>query len=344
MALLWCDGFDQYGGNTGNMTDGLYASVSGMSLTTTIVRTGARSLSGGGSFRWVLPAARSVVGQGMAVYLNVLPSVSDRVVLYQGKDGDNNPHLTVTMMTTGGLRIRRGGTAGTLLHETGPVLTAEAWHHVEIRTVYDDTNGAVEVRVNGVTVADISNVDTVDTADTLCHQLVAGELAPTSATVYFDDFFVWDDQGSQNNDFLGDHRVRLLMPNQDTQTANFTVVGASPPVGFQAINEVPPDDDTSYIAADDPGDISEFGFEDLPSTISTVAALMVVGRMRKTDAGTCNLQMGLISSAAETLGADRPITEQWTYWSDVLELDPNTGASWTRNSTNAALLKFERTA
>lgn len=344
MALLWCDGFDQYGGNTSNMTDGFYAQV-GMSLSTLQVRTGARSLAGGGSFRWVLPAAREVVGQGMAIYLNMLPNVSDRMVLYQGKDGDNDPHLTVTVMTTGGLRIRRGGTVGTLLHETGPVLTAEAWHHVEVRVVYDNSAGSVEVRINGVTVADIADVDTVATADALCHQLVAGEVNATTSTIWFDDFFVWDDQGTRNNDFLGDHRVRLLLPNQDTLDADFEVVGGgSPALGFEAINDVPPNDDIDYIAGDSVGDESLFGFEDLPASISAVAALLVVGRMRKTDAGTCNVRMGLASGSSEALGFDRPITEAWTYWSDVMEVDPDTGAPWTRNAVNAALLKLERTA
>lgn len=348
MALLWCDGFDQYGADESLMLDGLYAQV-GMSLSTTQVRTGTRSLSGGGTFRWVLPASRTTVGQGMAVYLNVLPNVSDRVVLFQGRDGNNNDHLTVTVMTTGGLRIRRGGTGGTLLHETEPVLTAAAWHHVEIKCVFDDTNGEVEIRVNGVTVAAIDTVDTLNTADAACHQLVVGEAASTDSTLWVDDFFVWDDQGSRNNDFLGDHRVRLLLPSGDTAQADWEVVGPGSPAGpgYEAINDSVPDDDTSYIEADAINEISEFEFEDLPETVSTIAALMVVGRMRKTDAGDCNVQMGFVtggSPVGEAMGSDRPITETYTYWADVIEDDPSAAAPWTRDAVNAARLKFERTS
>jgi hypothetical protein len=73
--------------------------------------------------------------------------------------------------------------------------------------------------------------------------------------------------------------------------------------------------------------------------------------MRKTDAGAGNVQMGLVSSAvgsppapAVANGADRPITEVYTYWQDVIELDPATGAPWAASAVNDVKLRFERTA
>jgi len=66
--------------------------------------------------------------------------------------------------------------------------------------------------------------------------------------------------------------------------------------------------------------------------------------MKKTDAGAAKVQQSLVSGVSEFNGADRNITTAYTYWPDVSEQDPATGAPWTRTAFNAALYKIERTA
>jgi hypothetical protein len=70
---------------------------------------------------------------------------------------------------------------------------------------------------------------------------------------------------------------------------------------------------------------------------------MPIHRSRKTDGGTGNIQLGVISGAATGLGVDRPITTAYTYWWDVFDSDPNIAAAWTKAAVNAMNLQLNRT-
>jgi hypothetical protein len=232
-----------------------------------------------------------------------------------------------------------------------PVVTAETYQHVEALVFFSQTVGTVEVRVNGVTVLSITGADTVATANVECSQVAflcaANDTSNADHGVIsdLDDVFCYDDTGSFNNTFVGDRRVLTLFPDADTAQADWTVVGAAN--GFDAINQANPDDDTTYISAGVPGsptEVSEFGVEDLPAGISAVSAVVLVNRSRKTEAGTANVQMSVISGAAESAGTDHPMTEVYTYRQDVFETDPDSAAPFTPSEVDAIVIKADRTA
>lgn len=365
MALLWCDGFDHYGADENNLLDGVWAEVSsGMVLDASNPRTGTHALrhpggttNGNNIARRVFGAGLTTVGFGHAFYLENLPAQNDRVGIAQFRDINNNAQISIQVLTTGAVRVVGAGTANRL---DGPVIatsddavvTAGAYQHFECMVTIDDTAGAVEVRINGTTVIAVTDVDTKQTAESDVRQVTFGKygaLTTSAPEMWFDDVFCWDTSGSQNNDFIGDRRVITLFPNEDTAQADWSVVdGASPPgEGYEAIDEADPDDDDSYIATDTVGHVSEFELENVPADIVTISAIQLVNRMRKDDAGTCNVQASLVtggSPEAEANGADRPITEIYTYWQDVIELDPDSAAPWTPEGFNASRLKLERTA
>jgi hypothetical protein len=54
--------------------------------------------------------------------------------------------------------------------------------------------------------------------------------------------------------------------------------------------------------------------------------------------------IGSPPAPSEADGADRPITEVYTYWQDVVHNDPATGAPWTPAAVNGAEFKIARTA
>jgi len=358
MALLWCDGFDHYGtGSTGrtNMLQGVWAEInSGITPSATTPRTGTACLSTGTILnnlavaRRVFPTANlATVGFGYGLYMAQLPAVSNVFGLAQFRDGGNTAQLSFVLTTAGEIEVKRGGATGTLLAISAPVVTAGSYQHFECRATCDDTAGAVEVRVNGVTVIDISGVDTRNSAAGLMTQVAFGNISTgtnlSNVIPRFDDMFAWDTSGSEINDFIGPQRAYLLVPDADTAADDW--VPDSGVTGYTQIDEVPPDGDTSYIEAQStPGDISEFALEDLPPEISAVTALYVTPMLRKLTAGTANVQVSMISNAAVAAGADRPITEVYTYWADVFPIDPDTGAPWTAAAVNAALLRLEKTA
>lgn len=355
MALLWCDGFDHYGSSIAKLLDGAWAETGGAlcTLSTVQTRTGTYAIRSAGlagtqpSLRRVLGGSRTTVGIGAAIYLDSLPTNNNSFRLWDYRDAGNVTQLSIGVQSTGTIVVTRGPlNTGTVLYTTPtPAVVADAYQHIESLATINDTTGAVEVRVNGVTVVSLSGVDTCATGNVECSQLAfltSPSTGGATAAAYMDDLFVYDNSGTYNNTFIGDRRVLTLFPNANTATADWTVVGAAS--GYEAIDEASPDDDTSYITATTTGQVSEFGLQNLPDGISVVSAVVMVERARKTEAGPASTQVSIVSGASVASGANKPITEVYTYRHDVFETDPASAAPMTPAEFDALKFKVERTA
>lgn len=347
MALIWADGFDHYG-SASYMTDGAYAAVGGVTggISTANPRTGTshyRHLGNSSRIRRVLGSDKAVVGFGYALYMPDLPHTSNLWHMASFNDQNNEAAIDITMTTDGRLRVYRGDSGdGTLLGTSGQVMMAETYQHFETRVFADATDGSVEIRIDGITVLDLTGVNTLGAG--LPSQVEWGIFSISlSLTDYdVDDVYAWDDQGDHINDFIGDHRVRLALLTADTVQSDWVRSGGS--TDYENIIEIPPDDNASYLTAESAYQASEFEFADCPADVSSIAGVFVVGRMLKTDSGVCQVRMSLISGASEGQGANRAVTQEWTYYGDAIMLDPDTGAPWTPAALDAARFKIERTA
>ena len=343
MALLFCDGFDHYG-TTARMTDGVYADTSGCSLNTVGPRTGTHALfcNSGADLRRVLGGAKTTVGIGGAFDWPSLPISSNSQRIFDWRSADNYQQVVLYIQPTGTISAVRNGThLGTT---AAPALTAGAYHHIEAQVFFSNTVGTIEVRVNGVTVLSLSGLDTV-TAPTgaECSAVVyGGGSAGGGPGCYLDDIYCYDTSGSYNNTWIGDRRVLTLFPNANTATADWTPVGAA--TGYECIDEANPDDDTTYINAATIGLVSQFGLQNLPAGVSLINGVVLVERARKTEAGTANTKVSAVSGASVTAGADKPITEVYTFRQDVFETDPATAAPFTPSAVDSLQFKVERTA
>lgn len=354
MSLLWMDSFDHYGtGSTGrtNMLAGQWAEVySGLGPSTSFFRTGTHSFyayAGGKAVvaRRVFGAPKTTAGVGYALYITSLPVGNASHGLGTFCDFANSPQVLFVLQSTGAVSAYRGTTATLLGTSADGVIVAEAWQHVEMAVTISDTVGAAEVRVNGVTVLSLSGIDTAATSliETSQWRYEGLSVSYNMAVSYLDDMFAWDSEGSSNNTFIGDRRVRTLYPTADTATAEWTPSGAAS--GYAAIDDVTPDGDTTYVTAGvTVPTTSEYEIDDLPASVVSINAVQTVPMSKKADAGDGNLQVSLVSGASVDDGADRPLTTAYTYWHDVSETDPATSAPWTPTAFNAAKLRIRRTA
>ena len=342
MAIEFMDNFSQYGTDESFMGDGIYAQYSGAlstdpdgvsaGYTFKIDSTSTRAL------RRVLSSAQTTVGVAFRLWMSALPGASNQqpdVLAFS--DTANSVQVYLLVETTGILAVYRGSTV--LGRSSVPVITAGAWNHIEMKVFFSQTVGTVEVRVNGTAKIELTAQDTCNTANVECSQIRFNSSGVMS-TYYIKDLLIWNDSGSLNNDFMGDCQIVSLIPDGD-DTLNWTPSTGS--TGYDLINETTPDD-TDYIAADStPPAESIFTLSDLDPEVVTVKGLMTFVRALKTDGGTANLQVSLVSGVDEDAGSDRPITVTATTWSDISETDPATAASWTPLSVNAAKLKIDRT-
>lgn len=369
MALIWADDFRSYGTGSNSrvvMKDGLYAQTENDLNTqagqitvvddpdvsadaSSVALRFSNNVSGLGDniVRWVNPSgALTTIGVAFRLWPVTLPTDDEKAFALHFRNSSNADNCLLELMTTGQLRIRRGGEGGTVLGTSSiPVVTAASWSHIEIKVTFSDTVGTTEVRVNGVEVSGLSltGIDNVNTAEQSCSQIAFVQRASGSSAKQeynIKDFIVWDTTGSQNNDFFGTVQVLRLAPTADS---SFNWAPSTGSTGWDLIDETGPSDADFISAADPPPAASSFEFENLPEDITSVRGLITLVRARKSDGGDGNLQVSLTSGGVDDAGADRPITTAYAYWWDVSELDPNTASAWTKSSVDAATIKVNRT-
>lgn len=350
MALIFADDFKGYGTDGTLLFNGLWGS-GGFSLVTDPdpLATGVVPQwngFGNNARRPFSKGALSTAGVAARLWMASLPGFT--VNQFRFLDAGNNPNTSLAVTPTGVIQIWNGPPdathGGTLLGQTtAPVLTANAWHHVEMKVLTSGavTTGTVGVRVNGVPVLSITGV-----ATGVAYQLGLGTTNDYNSTAgvnaYNKDLVVWDGTGTSNNDFLGTVSVLGLVPNSDVTLGGWTLSTGT--TGFSLLDNSPPVDGSQYIAsAVPPTTAAQFQLTDLPTNVTSVRGLITQARAAKVDGGDGNIQSSLVSGASTANGADRPITTAFTYYEDVFEVDPATTVAWTPSGVNAVKYKINRT-
>lgn len=345
--IIWADiptgDVGMYGTDGAKLLDGLYAAFSG-----TLVADPYAPATPGivmkfnqlQEARFVLPANKPTVGVALRYWPNGFSAVTHRIVNF--RNSGNVDHVRIAIDVNGYL-IVQNGTGTTLFTSSGPVATANSWQHFEVKVTIDSLVGAVKVRREGITICDISGVNTRNSAIDSSVYSVAMSYPSSggSVSMHIKDFVVWDNTGSRNNDFLGSVQVIRLKPDSDIAMAWNKSSGA---VGWDLLNDAPPVD-TNYIAAiaSPIPAAAEMTLTDLPANVTSVKAVLPITRSTKTDGGDGSLQAGIKSSGSTGSGANRPITTAFTYYWDVQETDPATGTDWTPAAVNAARIVINRT-
>lgn len=339
MALLWMDGFDQYGEDESLMLDNLYTeNATGATLTANGPRTGSRSLEmpsngSSNSLRRTVNTAETTLGVGGAWHFGTGSLGADRDLIYVYSD--TNAYFSVAINTTWGIEVKRAATVlGTSAND---VITSGIYNHIEVKfDLATSATGSVEVKVNGVTVLSLANVQTYTTGTSFA-SVSWRVVSASTPSGYLDDIFIWDTAGTLNNDFLGQKHVITLIPDSDTATADWTGTYAD-------IDDIPPDDDTSYILAADTSlpRTSDFGLSDVPTDYTNVSGVMTTARLRKDSVGTAEARVSMVSSGSASDGALNSAGDNYVYFTDMHETDPNTSAAWTISGINAAQLRVKR--
>lgn len=357
MAIVHADNFSIYGTNTGFMLDGPYAQIDSIGLIVDpdgvssgrVVQTKISGTTG--ALRHVLQGGiETTVGVALRVWFPALPSEelrSTRPVVFCSTG--NTALYNLQVMPDGRLIFQTGGDnrnlGAQIAATTIPVIAARGWYHIEIKVTIDGVVGAVEVRVEGIPVIEASNLNL---GITPIAQVRINNFATNiggSQDFYVKDYVIWNDAGSQNNDFIGSVIVQNLTTTSDIALNWTPSVGSN---GYSILDNIPPVDSEYIFAEDSPLPPPYVGtLSDLPPEVTSVKALVTFVRAAKNDGGDGSLQVGLISdpdgTPATVLGTNRPITVAQTYWRDVFEVDPATSAPWLPAAVNDAQVQINRT-
>ena len=336
MALLWIEGFEALGTSINNgPTPATYlAGKYPYSLVPQYAVLCAGRLGGyamrGDSGSFVIRTAALTTADTLICGLGINP-------YYNG-----GPILQLFDGATQGVAFNYNGSGeiqavcgyyGTLLGTTsGTGLAQGTWSYVEVKVKCHATAGTVEVRVNGVTKLSLTGVNTKAGPDNY-HDVVAlaaaGGWIPT-----YDDWYVCDDSGPLNNNFLGDVQVGLLLPNAAGDAAGWTGSGGGAHYGY--VDENPLDSDASYVETNQSGAEELWNYQD-PVSAPSVLGIQVNTDCRETDAESFCLKTLIKSGAATSAGTPQVIGSMaYLTQSRVCQTDPNTGSPWTPATLAAA--------
>jgi len=226
----------------------------------------------------------------------------------------------------------------------GFAFTTGNWHYVEAKCFVHDSTGTVEVYVDGVKVIDLGPIDTRNGGS-------VGEIdeirfyGHNSRDAYYDDFYIADTSGgAPQNDILGDLRIDQLMPDGDGNYTQFgTTFPASPTTHWDKVEEIGPDDDTSYNNATGTAEIDTFTMEALAAiTTQTIFAVQQFDYL-KHDGTAANYRSKLRISGSDFNGASQALTSAYQYLVEMWDTDPNNGA-WTESVINGMESGYEEIA
>ncbi|MHC5034952.1 MAG: hypothetical protein ACYTFZ_07935 [Planctomycetota bacterium] len=237
-------------------------------------------------------------------------------------------------------RFQNLGTSANSSNSTNTYDMTLGYLHIEVKVTFDNatnSNNTVELRVNeNVEISDTMETDPEGTDDVSIVQLSGmSHGAGGGVDVRFDDFYILDTNGSNNNDFIGDTAITALFANADGALTAWT--GSASP-DWQQVDDATPDDDTTYIESSTNGEQSTFSM-DAVSGLSSIKGIQINVATRKTVAGNADIKIltrsggTTYASSAQTVGVHPTIHN---YLMQQRDVDPDTSVAWTAAGLDAA--------
>jgi len=235
--------------------------------------------------------------------------------------------------------VRRGNYTGALL-ASGGVVPLNDWCCIEIHVLIANVGGVAQVRLDGVQVIDFSG-DTEVGTETVIYVIhwaapgAGGVAANYSCYGYYDDLAVNNPYGIRNNSWLGLGGIVGLLPNG---AGNYTQLTPSAGANWQAVDEVPPDDNASYVENAIINQRDTYEMEDLtitPGKVADIAAVQWLCRAYNTETQGGNFARLFRLGGVNYQGADIGYDKSYDYHPEIIETSPATMQNWTGDEVNA---------
>jgi len=232
-----------------------------------------------------------------------------------------------TINTDGTLTLRRGVTD---VASSALSLLANVYYYIEFKHIIGNVAGTLEVRVDGSVWATFAG-DSQQTANATASVIMMSQNSGAGGVANrdFDDIYILDGTGlAPNNDYWGSTQIECIVPTGVGNYTNWaTLVGA--PTHWQAEDEVPPDEDTSYIESAVLNQQDTYAMGNITPASATINGIQVLMRARTTLAGAANIARLYRNAGVDDQGADIVLQTSYNYAREVLGLDPITAAAWT---------------
>lgn len=365
MTIRWYDGFEHYGDDETLMLEAGWASGAPV-IQSTVKATGTYAIrmpTLGGIRRITLfDAAQTIGGCALRLHMQNLPDTTGPWNVMQFRNSANRAHISIQVDPVGRIVVVRGGedalsADGTEIGTSVRAMQVGAFNHIECKVKIHATEGYVKVRVNGQDEDNgWINLEDIDTegafsGDEFISILAFGQFDSSEADPwgasnnnrpFLDDIVCWDAEISDNHDgdFIGLHGVYYQPADADGTYEVWQLSTGTDT--FALVDEVEPDEDTTYIFSDAAAQKSSVNVADLPANVSEIKCVAALARARKTDSGTCDISLGVrTTGGTEDYGDDGsfPITDSYYTYQTLFEINPQTAAPWTTGALPQVLVE-----
>lgn len=340
MSRLFATGFELNSTTTGVEGD-TYSSIV---IGTTNVRSGTYALranTGGGFWRTQVLASDSATAIGYIrfyLYIATLPSANTQI--FRLATSANTPEIDINLTTTGQLQLLNG--LAVQIGSNSSTLSTGTWYRIEVS--HDPGLGADTAYINGTSFA--SGTGTIG----LWSRVLLGSINGTpTLDLYFDDVAINDNSGSFQNGLPGDSKLLYLLPNANGDNTGLTTGISDNTNHYVNVNEVTPNDDTSYNQTSTASQIDDYNLANSGIGVSDTVNVVSVGvRYRKVTSGTMVFNVRAKGSSGGTVEAGSNISSVSTTFVTNSEAVPHNypltmydmpGASttpWTQTDLDAA--------
>ena len=330
MALLWVDGFENYGTTIG----------SAPSPTNIVTKKYLGDYESSIDIQTGRDTGYCLLFNDSSIFITTTGLTTDRTLIIGAaikiKTATGNGYVYTLLdiaNSSTGIRLKyANGELSVYLNTTlingtsGLSLSAGVWYYIEFKVYCDTTAGTYEVRVGGVNV--LNGIVNTQYTSTLNYYSKV-RLGVSTAYLSYDDLYICDSTGTVNNNFLGNCKVETLRPTGDS------VVTWTPDTGvinYTQIDEQVIDDDTTYVEATTGKDLYTYG----NTANTTIQGVMITTDVRQTDATDYTLNNVTKSGVTEISDNKFVGATGYTAKTTVVEQDPNTSTPWTQATLNAA--------
>ena len=114
---------------------------------------------------------------------------------------------------------------------------------------------------------------------------------------------------------------------------DWTLFPVSPTDSFALVNENPPDDDTTYVESNVTTEQDSFDMDDVSGINVILGVQLTVYAKKDTSAGFNHL---VRVGGSNYVGSDVTLTDDYTFYMNIWENDPDISSAWTVSGLNAA--------
>lgn len=254
--------------------------------------------------------------------------------------GSGDIYTSALVATSDGkLNFYSGSNNSPVGSSSAGALPTNGYFSLQGKIVFHGSTGSVEVRKNGSStpILNLTNIDTLPGSATSCVRLRLGGEHNGSNTVNarpvkYDHLVIWDNQGSVNNDWLGELRVDHYFPTADGDSSGWTTSAGSTHWSLvdEAVASAGDYVTTSTLNAQDLYQISN-----MAHTPTSIQAVVLAAQAKKSDAGTREIALSIKSDTTTVQSANIALGLSSVKYTRIIEKDPDGDVAWTKAAVDA---------